>query len=51
VQDAFVSVPKDIASKYKIWGPMMGYSPISDKDLVELYEMRKLKEELKKKKK
>jgi len=30
---------------------MIGYSLISDKDLVELYEMRKLKEELKKKKK
>lgn len=47
----FLSIPKEVAIQYKIWGALYGFQSTSDKDYDELAAMKKLQREMEKKKK
>lgn len=42
LRTAFQTVPKEILSRYRIWGPLVGFKPASHKDYEDFAEMRKL---------
>jgi phosphonate transport system substrate-binding protein len=46
---AFLSIPKETLTQYKVWGPLLGFKVTSPKDFEELVEMRKIEKELQKK--
>jgi phosphonate transport system substrate-binding protein len=48
VRAGFQSVPRETLGKYRIWGPLVGFKAVSDKDFAELAEMEKLLKEMKK---
>lgn len=49
LQAAFVSVPKETAGNYKIWGTSTGFMPAKDADFNDLVGMEKLADQAKKK--
>ena len=49
LQAAFVSVPKDVAGSYKIWGTSTGFQIAKHEDFLDLVEMEKIADQAKKK--
>ena len=49
LQAAFVSVPKEVAGNYRIWGTSTGFMAAKHEDFVDLVEMEKLADQAKKK--
>lgn len=39
---AFQTVPKEILSRYRIWGPLVGFTPVSHEEYEDFAKMRKL---------
>jgi len=48
---AFLSVPKEVALEYKIWGALNGFKSVSPKDYDDLAAMKRLQREMQEKKK
>lgn len=48
LRKAFESTPKDVLSRYRIWGPLVAFRPTAPRDFDELAEMERLAKTLKK---
>jgi phosphonate transport system substrate-binding protein len=49
LQAAFISVPKEVAGNYRIWGTSTGFMAAKHEDFLDLVEMEKLADQAKKK--